>query len=97
MRLFEHWLLGPGRPCSRYIPRRKKRKFKRMKTTRTLIDIDYLGNWQLRGLNWRDLYVGEVITENTYFLLFTALSKLLDYEMTGLSPEDVEDLKERQV
>lgn len=89
------YIFGNYRPCSHYIPRRRKKKIKRMITTRPLIDIDDFGNWQLRGLRWRDLNIGEVITENTYLRIFTALSKLLDYEMTGLSPEEVERLKEK--
>lgn len=89
------YIFANGRPCSFYIPLRRKKKIKRMITTRPLIDIDDFGNWQLHGLKWRDLNIGEVITENTYLRIFSALSKLLDYEMTGLSPEEVEELKEK--
>lgn len=89
------YIFANCRPCSHYIPRGRKKKIKRMITNRSLIDIDDFGIWYLRGLSWRDLYIGEVITENTYLRICSALSKLLDYEMTGLSPEEVEELKEK--
>lgn len=95
MKIFEYFIFSYARPCSHYIPRRRKRKLKRMTNLNRLTIVDDLGNWQLRGVRWRDLYVGEVITSELNCRLYAALSKLLDYEVTGLSPEEVEKLKEK--
>ena len=52
------------------------------------------GNWGLKGVPWRALHEGSVITENMRWRLYGALWKLKDYEDTGLSPNEVEELKD---
>ena len=59
---------------------------------RRLTEIDSQGNWSLKGVQWRQLYVGQIITEEVRERICGALCKLLDYEETGLSPDDVERL-----
>ena len=59
---------------------------------RRLTEIDSQGNWSLKGVQWRQLYVGQIITEEVRERIYGALCKLLDYEETGLSPDDVERL-----
>ncbi len=55
-----------------------------------LTEKDGQGNWRLKGVPWENLYAGAVITEETRQKLYGALWKLVDYEDTGLSPEEVE-------
>lgn len=59
---------------------------------RRLTEIDSQGNWSLKGVQWQQLYVGQIITEEVRERIYGALCKLLDYEETGLSPDDVERL-----
>lgn len=59
-----------------------------------LIESDDLGNWGVKGLPWNKLHVGEVITREVHNKLYGCLCKLKDYESSGLSPEQVEDLSE---
>lgn len=55
---------------------------------------DAQGNWALRGVNWWQLYAGQTITREVQEKLYGTLHKLLDYEETGLNPDEVESLKE---
>lgn len=57
-----------------------------------LTEIDSQGNWSLKGVQWQQLHVGQIITEEVRERIYGALCKLLDYEETGLSPDDVERL-----
>ena len=57
-----------------------------------LTQKDEQGNWCLKGLPWKQLHVGQVITTEVSEKLYGALWKLLEYEDTGLSPEAVEEL-----
>ena len=59
-----------------------------------LTEKDLQGNWCLKGVPWRSLHVGQPITEEIRKKLYAALWKLMEYEDTGLSPEEVEALKE---
>lgn len=59
-----------------------------------LTEKDDQGNWCIRGLPWKNLYPGIVITENTYERIYAVAKKLLDYEDTGLTRE-VAELRER--
>ncbi|CDD45500.1 putative uncharacterized protein [Clostridium sp. CAG:299] len=61
-----------------------------------LIETDKYGNWGLRELPWKNLYTGTPVTWETYEALYGALHKLKDYEDTGLSPAEVEDLRRQQ-
>ena len=60
-----------------------------------LTEQDEQGNWCVKGLPWKDTYVGQVITENTQEKIYGALCKLKDYEDSGLDPEEAYRLKER--
>lgn len=55
---------------------------------------DDQGNWCLKGVPWKDLYTGSVITQELSEKLYGALRKLLEYEKSGLDPEDLERLDE---
>lgn len=59
-----------------------------------LIEKDDLGNWSVKGLPWEKLYVGQVITQEVREKLYGCLWKLMEYEDTGLTPEQVEHLVE---
>ena len=55
---------------------------------------DSQGNWCLRGLPWKKLHIGEAITKEVSEKLYGALWKLMEYENTGLEPEEIEDLND---
>ena len=57
-----------------------------------LTETDDLGNWNVKGLPWKNLYVGQIITREVYEKIYSCLHKLMEYEETGLSPEQVEKL-----
>lgn len=58
-----------------------------------LTQKDGQGNWCVIGLEWEQLHVGQVITQNVWEKLYGALWKLVEYEETGLTPEEVGDLQ----
>lgn len=58
-----------------------------------LTQSDDLGNWSLKGVPWKTLYVGQTITRDIHDKVYGALYKLMEYEDTGYSPENVEHLK----
>lgn len=60
-----------------------------------LTEKDDQGNWCIRGLPWRDIYPGAVITRNTYERIYGVSQKLMEYEDTGLTPEEINALRER--
>ena len=57
---------------------------------KNLIERNKTGEWNLRGVPWKCLIEGSVITKEVQERLYGALCKLLDYEKTGLNPEEVE-------
>ena len=59
-----------------------------------LTEHDGQGNWSLKGVAWKALYVGQVITKEIQERLYGALWKLMEYENTDLSPEEIMRLKE---
>lgn len=61
-----------------------------------LTQKDEQGNWCIRGLRWRDTYPGAVITRNTYERIYGVSNKLLDYEDIGLTPDEINALRERE-
>ncbi len=61
-----------------------------------LTQKDDQGNWSLKGVAWESLYEGQVVTKELRERLYGALWKLMEYEDTGLTPEEVEQLKEIQ-
>lgn len=60
-----------------------------------LTEKDDQGNWELKGIRWQQLYVGQVITKEVQEKLYGALHKLLDYEEVGLAPDEVENMKDK--
>lgn len=61
-----------------------------------LTQKDEQGNWSLRGVLWESLHEGQVITKELWERLYGALWKLMEYEDAGLTPNEVEHLKESQ-
>lgn len=59
-----------------------------------LTERDKRGNWALKGVDWQQLHIGQPITEKLQQKLHGALFKLMQYENTELSPEQVENLQE---
>ena len=59
-----------------------------------LTEKDEQGNWYLKGVPWKNLHEGQVITRNLRERLYGALRKLMEYEDTGLTPEEITELKE---
>lgn len=57
-----------------------------------LTQKDEQGNWSLRGVPWEYLYEGKIITKELWERLYGALWKLMEYEDTGLTPEEAEEL-----
>ncbi|WP_373264528.1 hypothetical protein [Hungatella hathewayi] len=58
-----------------------------------LTQKDSQGNWCLRGLKWEQLHIGEPITKEVWEKLYGALWKLMRYEETGLTPDQIEEMK----
>lgn len=63
-----------------------------MENKNRLTESDDLGNWGVKGLPWKNLYTGEVITRKIHEKLYGCLAKLKDYEETELTPKEVEDV-----
>lgn len=59
-----------------------------------LTEKDKQGNWALKGVNWQQLRIGQPITKELQQKLYGALFKLIQYENTELSPEQVGNLRE---
>lgn len=59
-----------------------------------LTQKDKQGDWSLRGVPWRRLCEGQVITRELRKRLHGAIWKLMEYEDTGLSPEEVEKVND---
>lgn len=57
-----------------------------------LTQKDEQGNWNLKAVPWESLHEGKVITKELWERLYGALCKLMEYEDTGLTPEQVERL-----
>ncbi len=60
--------------------------------SRRLTQKNEQGNWWVKGLLWKDLNIGTPITKKTQEKLYGCLYKLMKYEETGLSPDEVERL-----
>lgn len=59
-----------------------------------LTEHDGQGNWQLKGLYWKNIYEGAVITKNVNEKIYGALCKLKDYEDTGLTPDQIGEIQQ---
>lgn len=58
-----------------------------------LIEVDDNGKWRLKGVEWKQIAPGAVITKKIWEKLYGALWKLKDYEDTGVSPDEIERMK----
>ena len=56
-----------------------------------LTETDSQGNWALSGVAWKSLYAGQIITDGMWEKLYGALWKLMEYENTGFSPDQIRD------
>lgn len=54
-----------------------------------LTEKDEQGNWSLKGVKWEQLQVGKPVTQELWEQLYGALWKLMEYEDTGSTPEEV--------
>lgn len=61
-----------------------------------LTQKDPQGNWNLKGVLWNDLHEGRVITKELWEKLYGALWRLMEYEDTGLTPDEIENLKKHR-
>lgn len=59
-----------------------------------LTEKDDQGNWHLKGVRQEQLHEGQVITGELQEKLYGALWKLMEYEDTGVDPEEAEALLE---
>lgn len=50
---------------------------------------DANGNWCLKKVTWEDLMPGKVITDAVYEGIYGALWKLMEYEDTGYTPQEI--------
>lgn len=62
-----------------------------------LTEQDEQGNWGVKGLPWKDLCEGNLITKEIREKLYGCLAKLKDYENTGLSPQQAEELMDKDI
>lgn len=46
-------------------------------------------------MKWQQLYTGQTITKEVQEKLYAALFKLMEYEESGLTPDEVKELKEK--
>lgn len=60
-----------------------------------LTQRDEQGNWSLKGVSWNKLRPGSILDNKTRERLYGALWRLMEYEDTGLDPEQVRELAER--
>ena len=60
-----------------------------------LIEHDDAGFWSLKGVSWRKLQAGIKITKPVSGKVYGALAKLRDYEESGLDPEQVAEVAEK--
>lgn len=61
-----------------------------------LTEKDARGNWSLRGVPWENLREGAIINRETSEKLYGALCKLMRYEDTEMSPNQIQELAEKQ-
>lgn len=57
-----------------------------------LTDEDEQGNWMLKTLPLESIHEGKYITKEVWEKLYGALWKLMEYEDTGLTPEQIHEM-----
>lgn len=55
---------------------------------------DEQGNWGVKGMPWSSLHPGSTITLDIWDKLYDAIEKLMEYEDTGLDPEQIREMDE---
>ena len=55
---------------------------------------DKQGNWHMKGVPWERLRAGMELDKVTADRLYGALYKLMEYEDTGLEPENIAEIRE---
>lgn len=60
-----------------------------------LIQKDDYGNFGIKGLPWESLYIGRIITPEVYEKIYGCIFKLMEYEDSGLDPDQVVDLVDK--
>ena len=60
-----------------------------------LILKDDYGNFGIKGLSWESLYPGRIITEEVHEKIYGCIFKLMEYEDSGLDPDQVNELVEK--
>lgn len=61
-----------------------------------LIEVDDNGKWRLKGVEWKQIAPGAVITKKIWEKLYGALWKLKDYENTRVDPDGIRHLMQRR-
>lgn len=59
-----------------------------------LTENDKNGYWCLKGVPWNCICAGQTISEEIRQKLWAALWKLMEYEESGLSPDEVQAMVE---
>lgn len=59
-----------------------------------LTEKDEQGNWRVKGLPWKDLNEGKPITREVFQRLYACLWKLMEYEDTGMTPDQAMEMKD---
>lgn len=49
------------------------------------------GEWKLHGLDWTDFRPGITLTKEAHTRLYGALWRLMEYEKTGVNPDEIAD------
>lgn len=62
-----------------------------------LTENNSCGNWWLKGVKWQQLYTGQTITKEVQEKLYGALFKLMEYEESGLTPDEVQELAKKKI
>ena len=60
-----------------------------------LIQKDDYGNFGIKCLPWESLYIGRIIMLEVYEKIYGCIFKLMEYEDSGLDPDQVVDLVDR--
>ncbi|MCM1234873.1 MAG: hypothetical protein NC489_32630 [Ruminococcus flavefaciens] len=59
-----------------------------------LIERDGRGNWHVKGLPWEYLQEGQPVTHEVWEKLYGCLYKLMQYEKTGLTLGQVDEMQD---
>lgn len=60
-----------------------------------LIQKDDYGNFGIKGLPWESLYIVRIIMPEVYEKIYGCIFKLMEYEDSGLDPDQIADMVDR--